>query len=171
MSTTETGIGPISLAAAPVAAQQQWYLYRQGCSGSQALFNPQLPGGGLTQSSLNKGAGDTSFRFTLQLNVATSGGSTYIGYTIVSVASGMAVRFTGAGQQVVADVTPADAAGRLDCLWRMDDVGGGYFAVNNYDRSQVFDVKGGGCDNGTAIVAWGWNKGDNQRWRFDEASS
>jgi hypothetical protein len=45
-----------------------------------------------------------------------------------------------------------------------DDVDNGYTAINNHDRTRVFDDAGGKPDG--MILPWKWNGGDNQRWRF-----
>jgi len=46
-----------------------------------------------------------------------------------------------------------------------DDVGDGYVAINNHDKSRVLDVRGGNRTAGASIFAWPWNGGENQRWR------
>lgn len=48
-----------------------------------------------------------------------------------------------------------------------DDVGLGLVAINNFDKSLVFDVKGASIVVGTEVICWDWNKGNNQRWRLN----
>ena len=167
MSTTESGIGSTSLVVP--TTQQQWYVRRKGCSGSMALFNPEQPDGRLMQQTLDKGPDDAPFRWRLELNVAVDNGTAYTGYSLISVATGMAVRFDTLQSAVAADVPAAQAAGRLPCLWTLTAAGDGYFSVNNYTQSQVLDAEGYTCDNGATILLWPWNRGDNQQWTFDEA--
>lgn len=45
-----------------------------------------------------------------------------------------------------------------------DDCDNGYTAINNHDRTRVFDDAGGKSDG--LILPFQWNGGDNQRWRF-----
>ena len=42
---------------------------------------------------------------------------------------------------------------------------GCWFALNNHDRTAVVDIAGSSTDEGTPIVMWPWNGGDNQKWR------
>jgi Ricin-type beta-trefoil lectin domain-like len=48
-----------------------------------------------------------------------------------------------------------------------DDTGAGLVAINNVDKSLVFDVQGGNPALGTPVVPYKWNGGANQRWRFN----
>jgi hypothetical protein len=50
-------------------------------------------------------------------------------------------------------------------FFTIDFVDGCWFALNDYDRSQVVDVSGSGMDEGNPITMWPWNGGDNQKWR------
>lgn len=66
---------------------------------------------------------------------------------------------------------------RFDHLnWKIDGVTG-WYAVNNHDRTHVLDVAGGGKDypsskvwDGTPVLAWKWNTGQNQGWYIDYQS-
>lgn len=48
-----------------------------------------------------------------------------------------------------------------------DDTGAGLVAINNVNKSLVFDVRGGNTAVGTPVIPYGWNGGANQRWRFN----
>lgn len=58
-------------------------------------------------------------------------------------------------------------------LWtESKDIGDGYRAVRMVNNIRLNvdafhgDKKSGGVRDGTTIVLWEWNKGDNQRWRI-----
>lgn len=47
-----------------------------------------------------------------------------------------------------------------------DDVGDGWVAINNHDRTRVFDARGDYPAPGADVLCEPWNHGDNQRWQF-----
>lgn len=49
---------------------------------------------------------------------------------------------------------------------RVDDTGDGWVAINNHDQSRVFDATGNDPTLGVNVICFGWNGGDNQRWKF-----
>lgn len=58
-------------------------------------------------------------------------------------------------------------------LWtESKDLGDGYRAVRMVNNIRLNvdafhgDKRSGGVHDGTTIVLWQWNKGDNQRWRI-----
>lgn len=44
---------------------------------------------------------------------------------------------------------------------------GPWFALNNFNKKWVVDIKGGGNADKTPIISWDWNGGDNQIWRAE----
>jgi hypothetical protein len=48
----------------------------------------------------------------------------------------------------------------------LNDVGGGYVAVNRYDEKRVMDANGDNPGAGAAVTPYPWNGGNNQRWKF-----
>jgi hypothetical protein len=48
---------------------------------------------------------------------------------------------------------------------------GNWFALNNCNHSAVVDVDHGNTADNTFILSRTWNGGDNQVWRFEQASS
>jgi hypothetical protein len=59
------------------------------------------------------------------------------------------------------------AGDNLGQLITTDDTGLGLVAINNYNKSLVFDVKGANIAVGTEVINWPWNSGNNQRWRLN----
>jgi hypothetical protein len=49
--------------------------------------------------------------------------------------------------------------------------GGNWFALNDSKHLYVVDVDNSNVADGTKILQWKWNDGDNQCWRFEQASS
>ncbi len=61
--------------------------------------------------------------------------------------------------------------GNPDYVMMVDDVGEGYCAINNHNRSLVFDVQSSNYANGTLVVPYRWNGADNQKWQFVRTSA
>lgn len=57
-----------------------------------------------------------------------------------------------------------DDPDNLEFAMVCDDCDNGYTAINNHDRTRVFDDAGSKSDG--LILPFQWNGGDNQRWRF-----
>ncbi len=53
-----------------------------------------------------------------------------------------------------------------ECVLHADDVGDGWVAINNHDRTRVFDGRGDDPTVGSDVICFAWNGGDNQRWQF-----
>lgn len=73
------------------------------------------------------------------------------------------VRFSGGGVQLA--IQPLQPLNHQFIL-HIDATGDNYCVINNHDGSQVFDCKKDGKSDGTPIISYAWNKGDNQVWRF-----
>jgi hypothetical protein len=58
----------------------------------------------------------------------------------------------------------SDDPDNLEFAMVCDDCDDGYTAINNHDRTRVFDDAGGNADG--QILPFQWNGGNNQRWRF-----
>jgi len=122
-------------------------------------------GNNLVQANFSQG--DKSQLWTMEFNQWENGDSLVAAYSIVNAASGLAAMFFGSGRPII--VAPFQLGGPASC-WRLDSVGGGgYYAINRWDDSEVMDVQGDSCDPGTPVISWAWNGGDNQRWRLDPA--
>lgn len=52
-----------------------------------------------------------------------------------------------------------------------DELQDGYVAINNHDRTRVFDLSQSKTSAGSAIIAFPWNGGGNQWWRFVPTAS
>ncbi len=49
----------------------------------------------------------------------------------------------------------------------LDDVGGGYVAINNHDRDRVLD-RSQARDQDPFVISFKWNGGNNQQWLIHE---
>lgn len=52
-------------------------------------------------------------------------------------------------------------------LWKVDDMGGGYYKLTNFYSGKVLEVAGSGMDTWTNVQQWSDTGGDNQRWRIE----
>ena len=52
-------------------------------------------------------------------------------------------------------------------MFTVDFVDGCWFALNTCDRVLVMDIMQSRTDEGTPIIGFGWNGGNNQRWRAE----
>lgn len=83
------------------------------------------------------------------------------GYILEHQATGLSARF--ASDPITLFDFSADP-NNMEFTMVCDDVGDGYTAINNHDRSRVFDDRASRSDG--TIIPFPWNGGDNQRWRF-----
>ena len=60
-----------------------------------------------------------------------------------------------------------DASQSPAARFTVDFVDGCWFALNNPDRDRVVDVSRFGTAERTPIIPFGWNGGDNQKWRAE----
>ena len=60
-----------------------------------------------------------------------------------------------------------DAKPLRERMFTVDFVDGCWFALNTYDRRMVVDIAGGATAEGSPIILFPWNGGDNQRWRAE----
>jgi glucose/arabinose dehydrogenase/PKD repeat protein len=51
-------------------------------------------------------------------------------------------------------------------VWRIKDIGAGFYQIVNGNSSRVLDVSGVSTANGANIHQWDWTGGDNQRWKL-----
>ena len=72
------------------------------------------------------------------------------------------------GSEIPEDPWRADALVPTDDQFviRIDDVGSGWVAINNHDKTRVMDAKGSQPIKGAPVLKWRWNGGDNERWQF-----
>ncbi|EEF36956.1 conserved hypothetical protein [Ricinus communis] len=94
-------------------------------------------------------------------------------FALVNKASGQAMKHSIGGTHPVQLIPYNPNVLDESILWtESKDLGDGYRAVrmvnNIHLNVDAFhgDKKSGGVHNGTTIVLWKWNKGDNQRWRI-----
>ncbi|XP_042943113.1 ricin B-like lectin EULS3 isoform X1 [Carya illinoinensis] len=94
-------------------------------------------------------------------------------FALVNKATGQAIKHsTGATHPVQLIPYNADALDESILWTESKDLGNGFRAirmVNNIHLNvDAFhgDKKSGGVHNGTTIVLWQWNKGDNQNWKI-----
>jgi hypothetical protein len=99
----------------------------------------------------------------VQFNQFDNGGDWVSGYSLINVGNNLACRFSGDNQPLT--MAP-NSVGDRDFVWRLDNVGGDFYAINRWDENGVFDVKGDSCDVGAVVLVFPWNKGDNQKWHF-----
>jgi hypothetical protein len=90
-------------------------------------------------------------------------------YYLVHVATGWVCYFADDNSGIyLVDQNNGYAAGQsLGQIILADDTGEGLVAVNNYNKSRVFDVQGGNAVLGAPVIPYGWNGGANQRWRLN----
>jgi hypothetical protein len=90
-------------------------------------------------------------------------------FYLVHAATGYVCSFNGGnGNILLIDQQIASGVGQnLGQLITTNDVGEGFVALNNYNLSLVFDVRGASPTPGTNVIGYGWNKGPNQFWRMN----
>lgn len=89
-------------------------------------------------------------------------------FYLVHAATGYVCGFNGSNSIQLIDQQVASGVGQnLGQLITTNDVGQGYVALNNYNLSLVFDVRGGPPAPGTPVIGYGWNQGANQFWRLN----
>ena len=120
-------------------------------------------GNSIVQANYNPG--DASQLWLVDLNQWEDGDNAVAGYSIINQSNGMAAFWNGGGQPII---LKPNVFNDKNFTWRLDSVGQGYYAVNRWDGGEVFDVKGDSCDAGATVIAFGWNGGDNQRWKFEQ---
>ena len=113
---------------------------------------------------------DSSNNLCLQTFDATKSATTWLvepaagsdGFYLQHEDTGYCPHFGQDGSMPCASLDPNNT----EYVIMADDVGDGYVAINNHDRSRVFDAKGAKNSVGTAIIPFRWNGNDNQKWRF-----
>ncbi len=91
--------------------------------------------------------------------IPASGDSFYLQH----LATGNCAHFIKQSAQIA--VNPLDITNQTFVL-HLDATAENYCVINNHNGSQVFDCKGDGTREGTQIISYPWNQGNNQRWRF-----
>lgn len=94
-------------------------------------------------------------------------------FSLVNKASGQAIKHSIGATQPVQLVSYNPDVLDESVLWsESKDLGDGYRAVRMVNNVRLNldafhgDEKSGGVHDGTTIVLWQWNKGNNQRWRI-----
>jgi hypothetical protein len=141
---------------------QQYVIRVKQCPGKNLVL--AVLGNTLVQATYVQG--DKTQLWTLELNQWKNGDNLIAAYSIINAGNGLAAKWNGGGQPII---VATNVLNDQTFCWRLDSVGGGYYAINRWDGGEVMDVKGDNCDPGTVILAYGWNGGDNQRWRIDAA--
>jgi hypothetical protein len=96
-----------------------------------------------------------------------SAGAVTGGFTFYCAAAAQAACIPAPGVQIALndDPTPYGAPSYCWTLWPTSVQGGvQLWAIQDNQRDCGMDAAGGGISDGTQILLYGWNGGDNQQW-------
>ena len=102
-------------------------------------------------------------------------GASYAGYSIVNNALQEAAVQPAEGQQIALGDDPTPYGDKAYC-WTLFPTGTApngaqLWSIQDYQRGPVMDAAHSGTSEGTPILFWDWNGGDNQQWILNPAST